>query len=322
MDAGRETEPRRAAPFHAGEREAQERAGVRAQMEKVGGIVLRDYMPEQHREFFPLLPTLFVGAEDEDGALWASMLWGELGFIRSPDPAALRVDALFADGDPLAASLKPGKALGLLGLQFETRRRNRANGIAAAVDADGFSFALHQSFGNCPKYIQTREQVVRTEDEHLAAASSGTGPLPEAAIALIRNADTFFIATASGASGDGAHGADVSHRGGRPGFVRLDAEGRLAWPDFQGNNFFNTIGNIVADGRAGLLFIDFVRGDLLHLSGRAEVDWDSEDVARVQGAKRVLRFTTERHVFRRHALPLRWILSEPSPHLEATGVWG
>ncbi|HYD59625.1 MAG TPA: pyridoxamine 5'-phosphate oxidase family protein [Noviherbaspirillum sp.] len=320
MDSTRDTEPRRPAPFHAGEQLAQERAGVRAQMEKVGSVVLRNYMPEQHREFFPLLPTLFVGAEDEGGALWASMLWGEPGFIQSPDPAALRVEALFAGGDPLAASLKSGKSLGLLGLQFETRRRNRANGIASAVDNRGFSFILHQSFGNCPKYIQTREQVTRAELEP-GVPLSGTGPLPEAALTLIRQADTFFIATASGAPSDGVHGIDVSHRGGRPGFVKAAAEGRLAWPDFQGNNFFNTIGNIAADGRAGLLFIDFTRGDLLHLSGRAEVDWDGDDVARVQGAKRVLRFATARYVFRPRALPLRWTPLEQSPHLEATGVW-
>jgi predicted pyridoxine 5'-phosphate oxidase superfamily flavin-nucleotide-binding protein len=320
MDTARETEARRPAPFHAGERQAQERAGVRAQMEKVGSVVLRDYMPDQHREFFPLLPTLFVGAEDVHGALWASMLWGEPGFIQSPDPAALRVEALFADGDPLAASLKPGASLGLLGLQFETRRRNRANGIAASVDAGGFQFALHQSFGNCPKYIQTREQVARVEAEP-GVPLSGNGPLPAEALALIRAADTFFIATSSGAPSDGVHGIDVSHRGGRPGFVKADDEGRLAWPDFQGNNFFNTIGNIVADGRAGLLFIDFTRGELLHLTGRAEVDWDGDDVAHVQGAKRVLRFATERYVFRSRALPLRWTPLEESPHLEATGVW-
>ncbi len=323
MDAAHETEPRRPAapaPFHAGEQLAQARAGVRAQMEKVGSAVLRDYMPEQHREFFPLLPTLFAGAEDRDGTLWASMLWGEPGFIQSPNPVALRIEALFADGDPLAASLEPGKSLGLLGLQFETRRRNRANGIAASIDEHGFVFALHQSFGNCPKYIQTREQVARADGEP-GAPLSGTGPLPAAALALIRQADTFFIATTSGAPSDGEQGIDVSHRGGRPGFVKADTVGRLAWPDFQGNNFFNTIGNVMADGRAGLLFIDFARGDLLHLTGRAEVDWDGDDAARVQGAKRMMRFATERYVFRPGAMPLRWALREPSPHLDATGIW-
>ncbi|WP_420475548.1 pyridoxamine 5'-phosphate oxidase family protein [Noviherbaspirillum sp. ST9] len=311
----------RAAPFHPGEQAAQVRAGVRAQMEKVGAVVLRDFMPEQHREFFPLLPTLFAGAEDENGRLWASVLTGPPGFVSSPAQAALRVDALPAKDDPLASALQPGKAIGLLGLQFETRRRNRANGTVASLDARGFDFALAQSFGNCAKYIQTREL-----DDSPAAqpkpVTHGGALLPDAATALIGRADTFFIATGTGVENSPAHGADVSHRGGRPGFVHIDESGMLAWPDFQGNNFFNTIGNLAADGRAGLLFIDFARGDLLHLSGTAGTDWDGPDVARLAGAKRVMRFQTQHHVFRPGALPMRWRLKEASPHLEGTGTWG
>jgi len=308
----------RAAPFHPGEQAAQERAGVRAQMEKVGAVVLRDYMPEQHREFFPLLPTLFAGAEDEEGSIWASVLWGVAGFVSSPAPASLRIDARPAQDDPLASSLQPGKAIGLLGLQFETRRRNRANGTVSSMDAHGFDFTLAQSFGNCAKYIQTREQHASAPSMQPAPAIRGGARLPDAAIALIRRADTFFIATGTRPENGPVHAADVSHRGGRPGFVRVDDSGALAWPDFQGNNFFNTIGNLVADGRAGLLFIDFERGDLLHLSGTGGTDWDATPVS---GAKRVMRFRTERHVFRPGALPLRWTLKEPSPHLDGTGVW-
>jgi len=308
------------APFHPGEQQAQARIGVRAQMEKVGGIVLRDYMPDQHREFFALLPTLFVGAEDAAGRVWASLLWGEPGFVSSPAPAALRIDARLMQDDPLAASLHPGTPVGLLGLQFETRRRNRANGTIASADATGFGFALAQSFGNCAKYIQTRELQPRVQDDAPPATRGGVH-LPAPALALVRRADTFFIATAADKAYGTAHAADVSHRGGRPGFVHVDDNGTIAWPDFQGNNFFNTIGNIAADGRAGLLFIDFERGDLLHLSGRAETDWEGPDIARVTGAQRVLRFRTGHHVWRPGALPLRWKLKEQSPHLDATGVW-
>lgn len=309
----------RPSPFHPGEQEAQARAGVRAQMEKVGAV-LRDVMPEQHREFFPLLPTLFAGTDDEQGRMWASVFWGEAGFLSSPAPAALRIDALLLQDDPLAASLQTGKALGLLGLQFETRRRNRANGTVASVDARGVGFALAQSFGNCAKYIQSRELIAAAANPPVPATYGGAH-LPGAALALIRRADTFFIATGTGTANGPAHAADVSHRGGRPGFVHVDENGMLAWPDFQGNNFFNTIGNLVADERAGLLFIDFARGDLLHLSGTAGTEWDGSDIARIAGAKRVMRFRTERHVFRPGALPLRWRLKEPSPHLEGIGAW-
>jgi uncharacterized protein len=314
---------RNSEPFHAGEIRAQERAGVRRQMEKVGGLVLRDYMPEQHRAFFPLLSTLFLGAVDASGDVWASMLWGEPGFIQSPDATTLRIDAHLQAGDPLVASMQPEAELGLLGLQFETRRRNRANGTVKTVAEHGLTFALRQSFGNCPKYIQTREQladVLPGQPEPAIIGNESSATLPEAALALIRQADTFFIATATEASAGAAHGVDVSHRGGRPGFVQVNAQGVMTWPDFQGNNFFNTIGNLVADGRAGLLFIDFEQGDLLHLSGHADVVWEGPEVAAFPGAKRLLRFVPTRHVFRPRALPLRWSLREPSPHLQAMGA--
>lgn len=308
-------------PFHNGELCAQDRIGVRSQMEKVGAV-LRDYMPQQHRDFFPLLPTFFIGGSDARGDMWASMLWGSAGFVQSPDPTTLRIDAHLQSGDPLAAVVEPGTPLGGLGLQFETRRRNRANGIVTSVDAQGLAVNVLQSFGNCAKYIQTRQQTIQNSVESALPAVSGERNLPDAALALIRRSDTFFIATSvANVPANAVYGADVSHRGGRPGFVGIDAEGALVWPDFQGNNFFNTIGNLLIDARAGLLFIDFEHGDLLHLSGRAEVVWEGEQVTSFAGAKRLLRFMPQRFVWRPRAFPQRWTFSEQSSHLDATGIW-
>jgi len=308
-------------PFHRGEIAAQKRAGVRTQMERAGAIVLRNAMPDQHRELFTKLPTLLLGSSDADGRVWASIVWGKSGFITSPDANTLQVAARLQHDDPLSAMLKPGAEFGALGLEFETRRRNRANGLIAAVSAEGFTFAVQQSFGNCPKYIQTRDFVTCEAAEERTSAVSGGGTLTADARALIRRSDTFFIATMAEASAGLAHGADVSHRGGKPGFVDIGQDDVLTWPDFTGNNFFNTIGNLLADGRAGLLFIDFERGDLLQLTGKAEVLWDEEEVSRFAGARRLLRFRPERHVLRNHAFPLRWSLREQSPYLEPTGTW-
>ncbi len=304
--------------FHAGEKAVQTRMGVRDKVQQIGTRLIRDHLTAQHREFYAELPTLVIGSRDASGAIWASMLSGEPGFVQSPDPAVLQVRTLPVDGDPLAENLRLGAPLGVLGLQFETRRRSRASGQISAVDGDGFRLAIKQSFGNCPKYIQTRSpQAVAG----VHAQSHSYPHLTGADRALIRKADTFFIA--SGAQGpvqDPSAGNDVSHRGGRPGFVRADGN-TLTWPDFVGNFLFNTLGNLAVDPRAGLLFLDFERGDTLQLSGRAEVLWDDPHTARFPGAERLVQFQTESVVRIDGGLSLRWAFGEPSPFNQMTGVW-
>ncbi|QOF78189.1 pyridoxamine 5'-phosphate oxidase family protein [Variovorax sp. 38R] len=316
-----------AAPFHAGERALQSLVGSREQMEAIGPRVIRDYMPDQHREFFSLLPFLVVGSLDADLQPWASMLAAPAGFAHSPDATHLRIDALPGAGDPLTGQLAPGATLGLLGIQPHTRRRNRMNGTVEALDAAGFMVEVQQSFGNCPRYIQAREPVFAAPPASEPAVQ-WLDTLDLAAERLIGAADTLFIATAypdAAAVGDEAdvrsHGVDVSHRGGRPGFVRVDAGGVLTVPDFNGNRFFNTLGNLQAHPRAGLLFVDFDTGELLHLSATAEIVTDGPEVAAFEGAERLMRFHVTRALRRPAALPLRWGEAALSPHLAGTGRW-
>jgi predicted pyridoxine 5'-phosphate oxidase superfamily flavin-nucleotide-binding protein len=316
-----------AAPFHAGERALQMQAGSREQMAVAGPRVIRDYMPDQHREFFAQLPFLVVGSLDASLQPWASVLAAPAGFAHSPDATHLRVDALPAAGDPLAGQLAQGATLGLLGIEPHTRRRNRMNGTVASLDATGFMVEVQQSFGNCPRYIQAREPVFAAP-RHGSAPAQWLDTLDLAAQRLIGSADTLFIATAypdDAAAGDDAdarsHGVDVSHRGGRPGFVRVDEGGVLTVPDFNGNRFFNTLGNLMAHPRAGLLFIDYDSGELLHVAATAEIVLEGPELAEFEGAERLLRLHVEHALRRPAALPLRWGDAELSPHLARTGHW-
>ena len=303
-------------PFHAGELAVQERTGVRDKVAVAGARMIRDWMPEQHRELFQKLPTLFVGSLDAERRPWASVLAGPPGFVAAPDEHHLQVAARPLPGDPLADTLRDGAPLGLLGLEPQTRRRNRMNGTVVACGDTAFTVRVEQSFGNCPQYIQAREP------RHVGDAPGATQRLGatqnDAARTLVEGADTLFIASAF----DG--GVDVSHRGGKPGFVRVDtAHGRttLTLPDFRGNNLFNTLGNIAADPRAGLLFIDPARGDLLQLTGDAEIVWDGPELQAFDGAQRLLRIHPTEGRWRPAALPLRWSAPEFAPQLAATGRW-
>ena len=279
--------------FNEDERRAQDLAGLSA-----GRAAIRPFMPEQHRAFFPLLPYLFTATLDEAGGPVASMLWGPPGFVRSPDPTTLRIDALPAAGDPAASGFKAGQPVGLLGLDLTTRRRNRANGRTTAID-DGITAAVEQSFGNCAQYIQTRTPAPHAR---AAQATEPLSALDDTARRVIATADTFFVASRSRAGiGDG--GLDVSHRGGRPGFVAVRGD-TLVVPDFRGNRFFNTLGNLLGDPRAGLLFIDFATGDLLQLQGMVTIEW---------GEPRRWTVAVERGWRRPAALPLDWTFGEYAP---------
>lgn len=306
--------------FHRGEQMLQARVSpvLAERMTRTAEVALRDYMPEQHRDFFAMLPTLVVGSIDAAGRPWASMLAGRPGFVLSPDPVTLHVAARPVPGDPLAKHLQSGAPVGILGLQPETRRRNRMNGRISEIDPSGFTVHVEQSFGNCPQYIQTRSPRLVGAPDTPPLLQEGA-QLSDFASLLIQATDTLFIATHAQ-----DEGVDVSHRGGKPGFVKVETrDGRsvLTMPDFRGNNFFNTLGNIALDPRAGILVVDYRTGDMLQLTVTAEIIWDGPEVDAFEGAQRLLRMTVDEGRIIAGCLPLRW--SEPgyAPQLIETGSW-
>ena len=300
-------------PFHPGERAVQARFGLQEKMDMIGRKIIRPYMPDQHRSFFAQLPTFFLGWRDDDGWPWATVLTGTPGFLSTPSETELRIETLPAAGEPFRDTLRKGRRLDGLGLEFETHRRNRVNGFVQSLDENGFSLTVEQSFGNCPQYIQTRNTAARPTETPSAPAET-FAELEAADVVAIQAADTFFIASSAG-DGDGtpATGADVSHRGGLPGFVRVNADGAIEFPDYAGNRQFQTLGNIEATGRAGLLFMEFTSGDLLRLTGNAEIIWEGPRVDALPGAERVVRIVPNKGHRLKNALPLQWEFNEYSP---------
>ncbi|GJD51287.1 Flavohemoprotein [Methylobacterium crusticola] len=311
-----------ASPWHPGEKAIQEQVGVAERMEEVGRRVVRAYMPDQHRVFYAQIPFIVTGTVDGRGDAWATLIAGHPGFVASPTPTALDIAMRPDPSDPASAGLRDGEAIGLLGIELHTRRRNRVNGIVRGMTGDVLHFAVDQSFGNCPQYIQLRDVAfVRDPREPFAGTIEGSGELDAAARALIEAADTFFVA--SYAERDNRRQVDVSHRGGKASFVRVAADGTLTVPDFAGNLFFATLGNLLLNGKAGLVFADFETGDLLQMTGDAEVILSSPEIAAFQGAERLWTFKPRRVVRRRSALPLRWTFWADgwSPNSLMTGDW-
>jgi uncharacterized protein len=310
-------------PFHAGERALQQRLGVAERMLGVGQRVIRPFMPEQHRQFFAALPFVLVGAVDTLGRPWASILVRKPGFMHSPHDRQLNIAARAIPGDPIADGLRVGAPLGVLGIELQTRRRNRVNGRLLAVGDAGLSLAVEQAVGNCPQYIQGRDvEWARDASDRRPRSTLQLTTLDADALRLISQADTLFVATLAPAAADEpARGADVSHRGGRAGFVKIEDQRTLLVPDFAGNNMFMTLGNLQLNARAGVLFIDFERGDLLSLTGHTALVWDSEELQAFDGAERAWRFHLDEAFWLRDAVPLRWRFRDWSPNTLATGQW-
>mgnify|MGYP000318415878 CR=1 FL=1 len=313
-------------PFHIGEQKIQERFGIRDKMERFGRQVIRDHLPEQHQDFYSQLPFVFVGHGDKEGWPWASILCNSPGFIQPIDDRSLNVTARPVLGDPLSLALTQGTKLGLLGIELPSRRRNRLSAHVIEANENGVQLAVDQSFGNCPQYIQARE--IEHQDSDSTSES-----IPESIVKkiesfdqslkeLIATSDTFFVASyLADGSGNASEGADVSHRGGRPGFVRVDDDRTLTIPDYLGNNHFNTFGNFLENGKAGLLFLDFERGHVLTLTGTVEILWDSPEAEHFEGAQSLWRFHLDHGFWSKNSLPLRWKLDSYSPNSLLTGTW-
>jgi len=278
-----------ATAFHEGERRAQVLSGVTPPF----GAFIRPFMPEQHRGFFATLPYVVLGTLSPDGWPVATFAAGPPGFLSSPDETTLLLGWKPPTGDPVAEAIGPGAPIAILGIEFATRRRNRANGVVLTTGPDGVRVRVLQSFGNCPQYIRTRDAL---PVGRVAGPVERLSQLDAEAHGLVATATTFFVASCAPDVALG--GMDVSHRGGPAGFVHVSGD-IITVPDYPGNRYFNTFGNFLENPQAGLLFIDFASGDVLHVGGTVSVSCTPVERSFSLCVREIIR--------RRQAVPFEWI---------------
>jgi predicted pyridoxine 5'-phosphate oxidase superfamily flavin-nucleotide-binding protein len=291
--------------FHPGELAVQRRAGVDALAGRLGPRMIQDRIDEDVAGFVSGREFVVVGSSDRSGRVWASVLFGDPGFVAVPSPSTLRIAAQIAADDPLAEAIEAGSsAVGVLAIDPETRSRVRVNGIAESR-AGALEIAVRETFGNCPKYIQRRVPGPSAVGAQTMATPRAT--LEGHARTIVDAADTFFIA-----SRHPERGADASHRGGRPGFVVASDDGRhLTFPDYRGNSMFQTLGNLTSSPAVGLLFVDWENGVTVQLTGRATIVWDEARLAAWPQAERLVEIEIDAVLERADALPHRYTLLEP-----------
>ena len=292
--------------FHAGELAAQQRTGTREEAERLSPMLDPAELRGGIVAFLADRTFAAITARDADGRLWTSALTGSAGFLEAVTPTTLAIHARLPDGDPLHG-LPAGQQVGLVVVEFALRRRVRVNGTLSAASDGILAIEVEQAYGNCPQYIHQRVLAQDDPGRRDPGDVRRDSVLSPSDIGLIRAADTFFLGTTNP-----ERGSDASHRGGAPGFVRVGG-GRLWWPDYPGNNLFNSFGNLAVDPEAALLFFDFDSGRTLQLSGLAEIDWDAAGRPGDDGRTgRRAVFTLQRLVAGR-LLPVRQIADAPYP---------
>lgn len=281
--------------YHAGEIEAQERAGERTMGER-NGRGLTNKIISGAINFIEKQPFIIVSSQNNNGELFASILAGENGYLKVFDPGAIQIDTSLINSsphDPFWNNISTQPKIGMLFIEPATRRRFRVNGRIEHHE-ETLRVFVDQAYANCPKYVQQRHVVKTGKPVYEVPEERGTLLAPHL-YDIIRNADTFFV----GSSND-AGDLDASHRGGAPGFVSIEEDGSLLIPDYAGNSMFNTLGNFITNPKAGLVFPDFDGQRTLQLTGSVKIFWDHDDPqSRSGGTGRFWKF-----------YPTAWILLE------------
>lgn len=293
-----------AEPFHEGELAIQELVGVREEASRVAGMI-DSVIPVRALSFLEAQQMLVLATIDAEGRPRVSLLSGAKGFARSRDGSRLDVALRgTANDDPLWRNIAESPQVGLLAIDVTTRKRLRMNGSATIAGRHTLSVAIAEAYPNCPKYIQRRDIVVAPE---LPMRTEVTGEaLGSEQVALIASADTLFVASAHP-----TRGADASHRGGNPGFVRVIDATTIRIPDYVGNTMFNTLGNLAVSPRATVVVMNFAERRMLELIGDTTTHFEQPSKRAHTGLSWDLRINR----FREHDFPstLAFAACEASP---------
>lgn len=300
-------------PFHQGELAVQTKLGV-SDTAHSNGAVITKRIPGAALNFIAQQSMVILGSTDINARIWTSAIFGPSGFIEALDTATVKIDfsnTSISNTDPFWSNIQSNAQLGIIVIELGSRRRLRINGQIEKVSEHIYHINIDQAYPNCPQYIQRRHILHAKKETHINKIPDICGcNLNSNQNNTIENADTFFVSSAHP-----DHGNDVSHRGGKPGFVQIINKNKLRIPDYPGNSMFNTLGNFEVNPNAGLVFIDFTNKKILQLTGQAKILWHIENTdIETAGTLRYWQFDIESWRESTIAFDIEWEYLDASPH--------
>ncbi|KAM7199631.1 hypothetical protein V8F33_004283 [Rhypophila sp. PSN 637] len=292
-------------------------------------------------------PIVALGTLDQEGNIWTTLWGGEKGFARPVARNVLALQSLLSvKGDPFLGALlqldennnalkggviKPageGKMMSGLSVDLETRDRvklagrvlvasldnNSGESERAAVREIQLAMVVDEGLGNCPKYMNRKEIHAHVPNPTVIGLKGGL-KLTNQALDLIEQADMMFMSTTNGKT------MDTNIRGGPAGFIRVlrnqdgdDGGVILVYPEYSGNQLYQSIGNLQVDNRIGVVIPDFETSDVLYLTGETELLVGSKAAAVMPHAKVVVKIKVKEAGFVKDGLPFRGIPLDRSPY--------
>ncbi|KAH6618158.1 hypothetical protein B0J18DRAFT_436660 [Chaetomium sp. MPI-SDFR-AT-0129] len=278
-------------------------------------------------------PLVAVGTLDDEDRPWTTIWGGERGFARPVAEGILGVQGLVdKTHDPVIQALlgdaadgevyqpENTKLMSALSVDLETRDRVKMAGklvvgsVASKSDSNTVAegqLAMHvqESLGNCPKYLNIKDIRAHIPSPQLVSSSL---PLPAGALALIEQADMFFISSTNGQT------MDTNHRGGPAGFVRVVSNTpdnvTLVYPEYSGNRLYQTLGNLHTNPLAGIAIPDYTTSDILYLTGSTQLLVGPDAAALLPHTNLAVKITVHAARFVRDGLPIRGTPGELSPY--------
>ncbi|MCJ8344543.1 pyridoxamine 5'-phosphate oxidase family protein [bacterium] len=292
--------------FHDGELELQKLTNE-SQIAMRNGRVIKTEIITGAISFINQLTYVFVSSLDEQGNIWVSMLLGEKGFLHAGKSEIIinQEKVLSSFGDVFWKNVRQNRRMASICIELASRRRIRVNG---SFNFEMSTLEVEEAYPNCPKYIQRRIFQIGNKLETKEVVEHKA--LSDRHNQMIKSSDTCFVG-----SGSDALGLDVSHRGGKAGFIDIIDKHTIQIPDYRGNSMYNTLGNFYSDSGAAILLLDFESNRVLQLTGNANVELNlKKDRDKSGGTNRYWTFSISKIIESRLTYEINWEYLDASPH--------